>query len=373
MALSFDRLVSPDLVAAIGPSPLRRLISAVAPSLVAPVASPGDDASDLAEWLREVPPEAHQELFERLHSIAHLLEQDDLQHTLADKGLAVGDGRPLGEILVDLTLSALETVESLSAQASVAEAHHAKVFVTYRRPGAAIKLPKVLPATLRAIERACQVELERSGHGRYCRVWASADGDCVALVIAYAAALQSKRVISRVDSAELHTNRAPRDAVVLITPDTRELRVSAGSSRERAFLVAAISPIICGDGPAFHNANAFDLDVICKASFARTLRKLSGADFGSASLVELVLIHRDALRTRIALHASDVLELAKEQGLELDRFEPKRAVFAFVPADGRRRWKITIKGADSKKCTAPWSEQTIQSILKELGILRPTK
>jgi hypothetical protein len=372
MALSFDRLVNPTMVAAIGPDSLRRLIAGIAPDLAAPASDKEDDAAALARWLRDVPPEENSGFFERLYSIIRILNQEDLQQILSDRGFPPRPGTPLGEVIVDLALKAPDALDEMSAQASVSEAHSAKVFVTYRRSGAAIRLPKLTPAKIRTLEQACQSALEGVGHGKYCRVWSSMDGDNLALVVAYAASLRSKRVISRADSAELQTNRLPRDAVVLISPDCLELRIAAGSSREREIFAAAVGQLLAASSSQFACTDVFDLDAICKKAFAKKLKQLEGNDFASVSLVQVVLIRRDDLHTHLTVRARDIFEFASSEGFDLDEYEPKRVVFEFVPAErrGRLRWKIEIKGGDSCRCTAPWSNDTVAKILKELGLLR---
>lgn len=371
MALGFDRLINPTTVANVGPAALRRLVSNLAPDLVIPRATESDDVAALANWLRSIPPEEHSALFERLHTVIHLLDQRDLQQSLTNRRIPLSPDKTLGETVIDLAISTPNVLDELSAQASVAEAHSAKAFVTYGRVGAASPVPKLTPEILRKVEDACRHSLEDAGHGRYCRIWQSIDGRNTALVIAYAAGLRSKRVISRADAAELQTNRSPRDAVVLLARDGRELRVSAGSSHERDFLTTAIASGLFGEGARFESAAAFDLEVICKRSFAKKLQRLTGNDFASVTLIDLLLVRHDDLRTRITLRSRDVLALAEEQGLDLGQFEPKRAVFEFVPAErrGRRRWRIELKGSDTRKCTAPWSNDSVDGILAELGIV----
>ena len=372
MTLGFDRLITPTTVASIGPEPLRKLVVKLAPGLAVPAAKQKDDPAALAVWLRTVPPEEHSDLFQRLHTIIHLVDQEDLQQSLTDRRVPMSPDQTLGEIIVDLALSNPALVDELSAQASIAEAHSAKAFVTYRRTKTALSLHKLTPAIFQKLENACRTNLDQAGHGRYCKAWHSIDGENTAFVIAYAAALRSRRVISRSDSAELQTNRSPRDAVILLSPNGREIQVSAGSGREREFLASALAISLFGDGTSFENADALDLEVICKKPFARKLEKLTGDDFASVALVELVLVRHDDLRSRITLRSRDVLALTDEQGLDLGHFEPKRALFEFVPAErhGRRRWRIELKGADTRKCTAPWSNETVDGILAELGVLR---
>jgi len=371
MPVSFDHLISPSVVADVGPDEIRRLVSGLAPSLKPPAAGRHDDVAELAKWLGNLPPEEHSALFERIHAIVHVLVQEDLQQILSARQIALPPKVPLGAVVAGIALTSPETLWALSAQASVSEAHSAKAFVTYRRPAGSVYSSKLTYAKCQAIEKACRSALEKSGNGRYCRVWDSMDGHNAAVVISYGAGLRSRRMISRADSAELQTNRTPRDAVVLVTPDCREIRVSAGTGREREIFVLAVGAVLCGENAKFDCAEAFDLEVICAKHFAQKLATLHGDDFTKASVIELILIRRDELGTRISLRARDVLELAREEGLDLAQYEPKRAILEFVPAErrGRRRWRIDLKGADTRRCTAPWSQEALDSILGELGIL----
>jgi hypothetical protein len=372
MPISFDHLISPSGVAEIGPDEIRKLVSRLAPSLKPPAAGSQDDAAVLAKWLGDVPPEEHSDLFEYIHAIVHVLAQEDLQQILSARQIPLPPKGPLGAVVAEIAIKSPETLWALSAQASVSEAHSAKAFVTYRRPGGSVYSSKLTSAKRQLIEKSCRSALEKSGNGRYCRVWDSPDGHNTAVVISYGAGLRSRRMISRADSAELQTNRAPRDAVVLVTPDCHEIRVSAGTGREREIFVSTVGAVLCGENTKFDCAEAFDLEVICAKHFAQKLAALRGDDFTRASVVELVLIRRDELGTRISLRAKDVLELAREEGLDLAQYEPKRAILEFVPAErrGRRRWRIDLKGADTRRCTAPWSQEALDRILEELGILR---
>jgi len=300
-----------------------------------------------------------------------VLAQDDPQQILIGRQISVPAGTPLGTVVADLTIQAPDTLFALSAQASVSEAHSAKTFVTYRRSDTASYDSKPTRAKIQMVEKLCQSALEDSGHGRYCRVWDSTDGPNVALVIAYGAGLRSRRMISRADAAELQTNRTPRDAVVLITPGCQEIRVSAGTGRERDLFVSAAETAFCSPKTKFKCTEVFDLEVIGTVSFAKKLGRLQDDTFTKAALVELVLIRRDELGTRIVLRSHDVLELVREEELDLEQYEVKRAVLSFSPAEGqgRRRWRIDLK-ADARKCTAPWSQEMLDGILDELGMLR---
>ena len=371
MNINFDRLFTPTAIADIGPEAIRKLAAALEPSLRIPAAGKNDVPADLAKWLRALPPEDHTALFEHIHAVLHVLAQDDPQQILIGRQISVPAGTPLGAVVADLAIKAPDTLFALSAQASVSEAHSAKTFVTYRRPDTASYDAKPTRAKIQTVEKLCQSALEALGHGRYCRVWDSVDGSNVALVIAYGAGLRSRRMISRADAAELQTNRTPRDAVVLITPGCQEIRVSAGTGRERDLFVSAAEAAFCSPKTKFKSAEVFNLEVVGTKSFANKLARLQGETFTKASVVELVLIRRDQLGTRIVLRAQDVLELVREEGLDLEQYEPKRAVLSFLPADGqgRRRWRIDLK-ADARKCTAPWSQEMLDGILDELGILR---
>jgi hypothetical protein len=368
MNINFDRLLTPTAIAKIGPEPIRKLVAAIDPSLRIPAAGKNDAVADLAKWLRALPPEDHTALFEHIHAILHVLDQEDLQQILIGRQISVPTG-PLGAVVADLAIKAPDTLFALSAQASVSEAHSAKTFVTYRRPDTASYDAKPTRAKIEMVEKLCQSALETSGHGRYCRVWDSADGPNVALVIAYGAGLRSRRMISRADAAELQTNRTPRDAVVLITPGCREIRVSAGTGRERDLFVSAAEAAFCSPKTKFKCTEVYNLEVIGTQSFAKKLARLQGETFSKAALAELVLIRRDELATRIVLRARDVLELVREEGLDLGQYEPKRAVLEFSPAEGRgrRRWRIDLK-AGARKCTAPWSQEMLDAILDELGL-----
>lgn len=371
MNINFDRLLTPTAIADIGPEAIRKLIAALDPSLKLPAAGKNDAPADLAKWLRALPPEHHTSLFEHIHAILHVLAQEDPQQILIAKQIPVPAGAPLGAVVVDLAIKAPDTLFALSAQASVSEANSARTFVTYRRSDTATYDAKPTRAKIQMVERLCLSSLEASGHGRYCRVWDSADGPNTALVIAYGAGLRSRRMISRADSAELQTNRTPRDAVVLITPGCGEIRVSAGTGRERDLFVSAAEAAFCSPKTKFRSTEVYNLEVIGTKSFANKLARLQGETFTKATLVELVLIRRDELGTRIVLRAQDVLELVRGEGLDLDHYEPKRAVLSFSPAEGRgrRRWRIDLK-SDARKCTGPWSEGTATEILDELGMLR---
>jgi hypothetical protein len=373
MNINFDRLLTPTAIAGIGPEAVRKLVAAIEPSLKVPAAGKKDAPADLANWLRTLPPEDHTKLFEHIHAILHVLDQEDTQQILIGRQIPVPPGATLGAVVADLAIRAPDTLFALSAQASVSEAHSAKRFVTYRRSDTASYDAKPTPAKIQMVEKLCQSGLETSGHGRYCRVWDSADGPNVALVIAYGAGLRSRRMISRADAAELQTNRTPRDAVVLITPGCREIRVSAGTARERDLFVSAAEAAFCPK-TKFKCTEIYNLEVIATESFAKKLARLQDETFTQAALVELVLIRRDVLGTRIVLRAHDVLELVREEGLDLEQYEPKRAVLSFSPAEGRgrRRWRIDLT-ADTRKCTAPWSQEMLDGILDELGMLRKTR
>jgi hypothetical protein len=373
MTLTFDRLVSPTVVGEIGPQSVRTLLTHHAPALTVPAGGKRDEAAELAAWMRDLLPEEHPTLFEHLHAIVHLLSQEDLQHTLTSRGLSLPPGQPLGEALVQLAISTPEVLEELSARASLSEAQTAKTFVTFRRTSSkTFRTPPLTPEVLRRLEHACQGALEGAGHGRYCRIWPSVEGKESALVIAYAAALRSKRVISRADSAELQTNRFPRDAVVLLSEDGKQMRVSAGTSRERELFATAVGSALLGADGHFESAETYDLDVICTKAFEQKLKRLQGEDFSAVSLTDLLLIKRDHLGTRVTLHSPDVFETSKDQRVHLDQFEPRRAVLQFLPADARRRrrWRIELRGSDTRKCTAPWSDRSVDALLGELGLLR---
>lgn len=371
MNINFDRLLTPTAIADIGPQAIRKLAAALEPSLRIPAAGKNDAPADLANWLRALPPEDHTALFEHIHAILHVLAQDDPQQILIGRKISVPAGAPLGAVVADLAIKAPDTLFALSAQASVSEAHSAKTFVTYRRSDTATYDAKATRAKTQMVEKLCQSALEASGHGRYCRVWDSADGPNTALVIAYGAGLRSRRMISRTDAAELQTNRTPRDAVVLIAPGCQEIRVSAGTGRERELFVSAVAAAFCSPKTKFECTAVYNLEVIGTEPFAKKLAKLQGETFTKAALVELVLIRRDELGTRIALRAHDVLEVVREHGLDLDQYEPKRAILSFSPAEGRgrRRWRIDLK-SDTRKSTGPWSQKVLDGILDDLGMLR---